>query len=417
MDTQVLIVGAGLSGLCCGRELARQGVPFLVLEAADGVGGRVRTDEVDGFLLDRGLQNYLTSYPEGGRVLDHSALDLKPFRRALEVRYAGRFHRLAAPTDEPLTALRSAFGPIGRLSDKLAAAGLAVAVRRGQDQIPDRSTLDDLRSLGIGDRMIDRLFRPFLSSVFLEPELATSARQFRSLMRLFGEGKPCLPARGMRAIPEQIAGGLPTGAVRLNTAVAELGDRTVRLTTGETLSGRAVVVATDGPTAFDLTGEAIPPVESNSTVTLYYAAASPPRSDATLLVDGESRGPVTTVAVPSNVAPGYAPSGQALVAASVVGWPASDDAELDARCRQQLGDWFGRPVVESWRLLRVYRIRHALPYQPAGSLTPWERPVRVRDGLYVCGDHRDQGSINGAMVSGRRAAEAVIADLTPRSTG
>ncbi len=410
MDADVHIIGAGLAGLCCGRELARRGISFQILEASDGVGGRVRTDTVDGFRLDRGLQNYLSSYPEGQRVLDHAALDLRPFDRALDVWFGGKIRRLAAPTDEPLTALKSAFGPIGTLADKLAAARLAGAVRGEPDAAADGTTLDYLRAAGIGERMIDRLFRPFLSAVFLERELSTSARFFRFVFHLFGEGRPSLPNGGMQAIPDQLAAALPPDSVRLNTPVAGIVDTAVSLASGERLTAKAVVIATDGPAAVSLCGGALPPVGSNATVTLYYAAAAPPWVGRTLLVDGDGRGPVTAVAVPSAVAPGYAPAGQALVAASVVGMPADGDEELDRACREQLAGWFG-PAVGGWRRLRVDRIRHALPHHPAGALTPWERPVRVRAGLYVCGDHRDNGSINGAMTSGRRAAEAVAADL------
>jgi phytoene dehydrogenase-like protein len=406
-----LIVGGGLAGLYCGRELARRGITFQILEASDGVGGRVRTDTVDGFRLDRGLQNYLSSYPEGRRVLDYAALDLRPFDRALGVWFGGKMHRLAAPTDEPLTALKSAFGPIGSLADKLAAAKLAAGVRGVPDEAADESTLEFLKAHGIGPRMLDRLFRPFLSAVFLERELSTSARFFRFVFRLFAEGRPSLPAGGMQAIPDQLAAALPPGSLRLNTAVSEISGTTVALATGERLTAKAVVVATDGPAAVGLCGGAIPPVRSNATATLYYAADAPPWAEPMLLLDGEGRGPVTAVAVPSAVAPGYAPAGQSLVAASVVGMPAEGDDELDRACRGQLSGWFG-PAVGGWRLLRVYRIRHALPHHPAGALTPWERSVRVRAGVYVCGDHRDQGSINGAMTSGRRAAEAVAADLS-----
>lgn len=407
----VLIVGGGLAGLCCGRELARRGISFQILEASDGIGGRVRTDTVDGFRLDRGLQNYLSSYPEGRRVLDLPALDLRPFARALGVWFDGKMHRLAAPTDEPLTALKSAFGPIGSLADKLAAAKLTAAVRGEPDEMADEPTVDFLKAHGIGPRLINRLFRPFLSAVFLERELSTSARFFRVVFRLFNEGRPSLPAGGMQAIADQLAASLPPGSVRLNTAVAGVSDTTVTLVTSERLTAKAVVVATDGPAAVGLCGGAVPPVGSNATATVYYAADAPPWAEPMLLLDGDGRGPVTAVAVPSAVAPGYAPAGRALVAASVVGIPAEGDEELDRSCREQLAGWFG-PVVGGWRLLRVYRIRHALPHHPAGALTPWERPVRVRAGLFVCGDHRDQGSINGAMTSGRRAAEAVAADLS-----
>ena len=409
MTPDVLIIGGGLAGLCCGRELARRNIPFHILEASDGVGGRARTDVFDGFRLDRGMQNYLSSYPEGQRVLDYDALQLKAFSRALLVRHAGQFHRLADPKDEFATALASAFSPVGTLSDKLAAARLKGLANTDPAAAPDEPTADFLRTTGVGPTMTARLFRPFLGSVFLEPDLATSARFFRFVYHLFGQGFASLPALGIGRIAEQLAGGLPAGAVRLNCPVAGITDRSVSLVSGENLTAKAVVIATDGPTAAALSG-AIPAVGSNGTTTLYYAVDVSPRAEPILMLDGDGTGPASAVTVLSEVSREYAPAGKSLVAVSVIGIPAVDDAELDRKARVQLGEWFG-PAVAGWRLLRVYRIRHALPSQPVGALEPWERPVKLRDGLYVCGDHRDNASINGAMVSGRRAAEAVATDL------
>lgn len=406
MTPSVLIIGGGLAGLCCGRELGRRGVPFRILEASDAVGGRVRTDTVDGFRLDRGLQNYLSSYPEGKRVLDYERLNLKPFRRALLVRFGGKFHRLADPKDDFLTALLSAFSPVGTLSDKLAAAKLKGLAGTDPATAPDEPTADLLRHAGVGEAMTRQLFRPFLGSVFLEPDLVTSARFFRFVYYLFGQGFASVPAAGMQAIPEQIAAALPPGAVSLNCPVANVTDTTVTLANGERLTAKAVVIATDGSAAGALTGGAVPAVGSNGSTTLYYAADTSPMSEPVLMLDGEGAGPVTSAAVMSEVSREYAPAGQALIAAACIGLPTDDDATLDRRAREQLGGWFG-PAVTGWRLLRVYRIQHALPSQPVGALEPWERPVKVRDGLFVCGDHRDNASINGAMVSGRRAAEAV----------
>jgi phytoene dehydrogenase-like protein len=437
MTPDVLIVGGGLAGLCCGRELARRGISFQILEASDGVGGRVRTDVVDGFRLDRGLQNYLDSYPEGKRVLDYAALNLKPFTRAVRVWFGGQFHRLADPREELLTAVASAFSPVGTLGDKLAAVKLKAASAVDPATAPDGTTLDFLRANGVGERMTDRLFRPFLGGVFLEKGLTTSARFARFIYHLFGEGHPTVPALGVQQIPDQIAAGLPAGSIRLNCPVAgiDVGQvsslpspvgqvsnlpvqhgkmescPTVSLASGERLTAKAVVIATDGPAAVTLCGGAVPPVGSNGSTTLYYAAAKPPAAGPVLMLDGEGAGPVNSLAVMSEVSREYAPDGQALIAASVVGIPAADDAELDRTVRGQLGGWFGADVVGGWRLLRVYRIRHALPSQPVGALEPWERSVRLRTGLFVCGDHRDNASINGAMVSGRRAAEAVAGEL------
>lgn len=412
MTPNVLIVGGGLAGLCCGRELHRRGIPFRILEAADAVGGRVRTDVVDGFRLDRGLQNYLTSYPEGGRVLDYGRLNLRHFRRAVLVRFAGKFHRLADPKDDFFTAVASAFSPVGTLGDKLAAAKLKGLADTDPASAPDEPTAAFLRSAGVGEAMTARLFRPFLGSVFLETDLSTSARFFRFVYHLFSRGYASVPAEGMQRIPEQIAAGLPPDAVRLNSPVASVTDTTVTLRSGERLTAAAVVLATDGPAAEELSGGAVPAVGSNGSTTLYYAADTSPLHEPTLMLDGDGSGPVTSAAVMSEVSREYAPAGRSLVAAAIVGIPTDDDATLDRRTREQLGGWFG-PVVDGWKLLRVYRIRHALPSQPVGTLEPWERPVRLANGLFVCGDHRDNASINGAMVSGRRAGE-VVADVVAK---
>jgi len=420
MTPDVLIVGAGLAGLCCGKRLAECGVSFRILEAADGVGGRVRTDVVDGFRLDRGFQIYLTAYPEGRRVLDLDALDLKPFTRGALVWFRGRFHRVADPRSEPLAAPAALFNPVGTLRDKLRMVRLFWEIDRGkierQYEKDERLTLDLLRwTGGFGPAMIDRLFRPFFGGVCLEKELATSSRFFRFVFRTFADGPGAVPALGMQAIPDQIAANLPPGSVRLGAAVERLGHREVILPGGEAVRGRAVVVATEGPAAARLIGDEVRDPGSNGGVTLYYAADHAPTAEPILMLDGEGRGPVNNVVVMSNASAAYAPPGKALVAATVVGIPADGDAELDRRARVQLGAWFGAAVAR-WVLLRVYRIPHALPDQTAGKLDPWQRPVRLRPGLYVCGDHRDNGSIDGAMTSGFRAAQAAMEDLSANRT-
>ena len=409
MNADVLIVGGGLSGLCCGRELAARGVPFRILEAADAVGGRVRTDRVDGFTLDRGMQNYLDSYPEGRRVLDHAKLDLRPFGRAVMVWAGGKFHRLADPRSEPLTAALSAFAPVGSLWDKFAAAALAGRSAVDPAAVPDDTTADFLKGSGVGPDLTGKLVRPLFGSISLDTTLNTSSRFFRFIVRMFAAGNASLPAAGIQAIPEQLAAGLPAGSVSLNTPVAALTDTTVTLAGGEVLTAKAVVLATAGPDAVRLGGGAVPPVGSNGSTTLYYAADAPPLRGPDLMLDGDGAGPVSAAVVASEVCPQYAPAGKALIAAACVGIPADDDAGLDRRTREQLGGWFG-PAVAGWKLLRVYRIPHALPSQPPGVLEPWERPPRLASGVFVAGDHRTNASIDGALASGRRAAEA-LADV------
>ncbi|HEY8506025.1 MAG TPA: FAD-dependent oxidoreductase, partial [Gemmataceae bacterium] len=252
-------------------------------------------------------------------------------------------------------------------------------------------------------------------------ELATSSRLFRFVLRMFAEGDAALPEGGMGAIPAQLAARLPDGSVRLGARVRRVGKGGVTLEGGEEVRARAVVVATEGPEAARLFrgvgpddfGRDVPDPGSRGTTTLYYAAPVPPVGEPVLVLDADRSGPANHLAVVSAAAPSYAPAGSSLIALSVIGAPGEGDEALDAQARRQMGGWFGAAVAQ-WRLLRVYRIPHALPDQRAGALSPPRRPVRVHPGLYVCGDHRDNASIDGAMTSGFRAAQAVMEDMHHR---
>jgi phytoene dehydrogenase-like protein len=410
----VVIVGAGLAGLCCGRRLSQCGIPFLILEGSDGVGGRVRSDRVEGFTLNRGFQVYPTAYPECRRVLDLSALVLRPFARGVLVRFGGRFHRFADTRSTPGAAVTSFFDPVGAPADMLRVARLKWSLDQGDDDEQttedDHLALDFLRTRGFGPELIDRFFRPFFGGLFLDRELVTSSRYFRFVFRALVDGPLAVPAGGMQAIPDQIVGRLPSGSVRLGARVEAIAPGEVKVSSGESIRCRAVVLATDGTEAARLTrGVAIDP-GWKGTVTIYYTAADSPVREPVIVLDGDGKGPVNTLAVMSEVAPEYVPNGQALIAVSVVGVPPESDVELDRRVREQMAEWYG-PGTAVWRFLRAYRIPHALPDQTAGMLEPWQRPVRLYPGLYVCGDHRDNASIDGAMTSGNRAAQAVMEDL------
>jgi len=407
-NADVAIVGAGLAGLTCALELHRAGVSVEVFEADDGVGGRVRTDEVDGFRLDRGFQVLLTAYPEVRRVVDLDGLALRPFFPGARIRKGGRFHRFADPFRRPVDGVRSLLNPVGTPLDKLRVARVRARVRRGgvNDlfERPERSTIEALRADGFSDSMIDGFFRPFLGGIYLEPDLHTTSRMYEFVMRMMSSADIAVPAAGMGALPAWIAARLPAGAVRLNEAVEHLDD----------LGARPVVVAAEGPAAARLLGGSVDDPGSRAAHCVYFAAPAAPIDGPLLMLDGEGIGPAINVTVMSEVAPEYAPPGRALVSAAVVGDAATlGDAELVRAVRRQMRQWFGAGA-EEWDHLRTYRIDHALPAAPQRSLQPPRRPVRVAPGRFVCGDHRDNASIDGAMASGRRAARAVLDELGVR---
>lgn len=410
MTSDVIIVGGGLAGLACARELQSRGIQPLVLEASDRVGGRVRTDVVDGYRLDRGFQVLLDSYPEAVRVLDQPALDLQPFAAGALVRFAGAFHPLSDPWRRPVAAVRSLFSPIGSVADKLRIASLRARVLRGtveeRFRDPELTTLDALQQAGFSPAMIERFFRPFLGGIFLEPDLATSSRMFHFVFRMFSTGSACLPAEGMEAISRQLAAPLPPDSVRCGMRVVQARPGVVQLDTGEELTARAVVVAVEGPEAAALLGETIPS-DGVGVTCLYFAAPRSPVDGPLLVLNGDGRGPINNLCVPSAVAPSYGSGDEHLVSVTVLGMPPAEG--LERAVREQLTAWYGAEV-RGWRHLRTYRIPYALPRQAPPALSVPQRPVRWQPGLYVCGDHRETASIEGAMLSGRRAAEAVYDD-------
>jgi len=415
VKADVLVVGGGLAGLACARRLVEAAVPVRVLEMGEVVGGRVRTDSVDGFRLDRGFQVLLTAYPEPQRVLDYGALRLCRFAPGARVWKGGRFHLLADPWRHPLAALATLAAPVGSAWDKLRVARLRAAALRGTlEELlarPQEATHERLRRLGFSQGMVDAFFRPFLGGIFLERELATSSRKLEFVFRMFARGEAAVPARGMGAIPAQLSAQLPAGTVRLGARVTRVHPAGVELDSGERLEAAAVVVATDGATAARLV-PACPAPHFNATTCLYFDADAAPLPGPYLVLDGEGEGPVNTLAVLSEVSAELAPAGRALVSASVVG-AHPDIAALERAARAQLTRWFG-PAVPRWRLLRADVVPEALPAEPPSALEPAHRPVRMASGLTVCGDHRDTASIEGALVSGRRAAESVLAALPAR---
>jgi phytoene dehydrogenase-like protein len=410
-----VVVGAGLAGLSCALELQRRGVTTTILEASDAPGGRVRTDSVDGFLLDRGFQILLTAYPEAQRSLDYAALDLRAFYPGALVHAEGKLRRLADPLRKPADLIESIFSPVATLPDKVKIAELILKLKSGPlervfDE-PEVETIDYLREHHFSDKVIERFFRPFFGGVFHDRDLRKSSRMFRFVMRMFAEGDAAIPAKGMGQISAQLAARLKPDSLRTNTRVERLDNGAVTLSTGEIVRARQVVIASEGPEACRLLGDALPPVESNAVTCLYFAAEKAPIDEAALVLDGDGNGPVNNLCVPSLASEHYAPTGAHLVSATVIGNPTDSDEKLEHAARAQLASWFGAPV-NSWRALRTYRIHHAQPALVPPAIDPHVRASRIRPGVHVAGDHRATSSINGAMLSGRLAAQNVAHDLT-----
>ncbi|MRX43762.1 NAD(P)-binding protein [Agromyces sp. Q22] len=422
-ETDVVVVGAGLAGLRCAARVAASGLGVAVLEAADEVGGRQRTDEVDGFRLDRGFQVLNPAYPAVRRWVDVDALDLRRFPVGVEVRRAAGAdvavlaHPLRHPAALPAT-LRS-----GLLAPRDLAAlvrWLAPAMVRPRSVIagPDGPLAEAWDRVGLRGPLRTEVLEPFLAGVLADDRGETSDTFARLLVRMFALGRPGLPAAGIGALPTQLAtAARVAGAeVRTGTVVERIGRRGpagrvhVDLADGSRVAASAVVVAV-GPEAVASLVD-VPAPQTRGLQTWWFAATEPPTASAMLAVDGRRGGPIVNAVVLSHTVPASAPSGMHLVAATNLlpraarTDPAAAPAEADVR--RHLGEIWATDA-SAWRLLRRDDLHDALPAQLPPLRT--RRPARLGDGLYVAGDHRDTASIQGALVSGDRIGRAVVRDL------
>ncbi|MFI8437856.1 NAD(P)/FAD-dependent oxidoreductase [Streptomyces sp. NPDC079020] len=402
----ILVIGAGLAGIACALDLSRAGLSVELLESSDGVGGRMRTDRKDGFLLDRGFQVFNTAYPQVKRRVSLRDLCLRPFTPGLLARTSTRLVRIADPIRRPGDAASLMPGRVLSARDLAALAALttrdvllpASILKR----LPDRSTAAALTRAGISLSAAEELLRPFLSGVFLEDELETSARFFHMVWRSMARGNLCLPAAGIGAVPEQLAAGLPDGTLRLEAPVVTVTDSGVLLQDGSERPASTIVVATDGPTAACLLpGLTVP--DGRTVTTYYHAADTSPLAEPTLVVDSSRA--VLNTCVLTEVAPSYAPPGTALVSTSVLN---DDRPGGEAVVRRRLAELYGTDT-SAWTLIGAYIVEDALP----AMVPPWpvSRTTRFAPDRYVCGDHRATGSVQGALASGTRAAREVLADL------
>jgi phytoene dehydrogenase-like protein len=432
----IIVVGAGIAGLSAARTLADRGASVEVLEATDRVGGRVASDVVHGpggaYIVDRGFQVFLSAYPEAPRFVDLRALDLKAFMPGAVVWNGRSAATIAHPLREPLAAvagvLRGAVPP----ADALRMIPFARAALRGPSDGPSdgpgpasgRSALDRLGAAGISRGTIDRFFRSFFGGVFFDRSLGTDASRLDFLLRMFAEGFACVPAKGMGEVAAQVAAPLGT-RVRLRARVSRIAGTRVTLEGGETRDADAVLIATG---AHDLRRlvPTLPEIAWQGTLAAWFSTPDPSALPSWLLLNGAQRagygqGAFNHGAAMSAIAPGYAPAGRGLFVANTAYLPRDADGSSDVAADmlrtvdQILAPRFGggrSRATDGWELIAVQRIPHAIPRQWPEDLAqrlPSVLADTVGPRVFVAGDHLEDASINGAMRSGRLAAERILA--------
>lgn len=411
----IVVVGAGIAGLTAARTLVAQGHSVLVLEAGSRVGGRVASDRARGFVVDRGFQIFLSAYPEARRFLDLRALDLKAFMPGAVVWNGARSAAIAHPLREPLAAITGILAGAVPPGDALRMIPFAQAALRGPADGPGApsgvTAHARLAGAGISPTTIDRFFRSFFGGVFFDRSLATDSSRLDFLLRMFAEGFACVPARGMGEIAAQLAAPI-AGSVRLGAAAERIEGTRITLAGGERIDADAVIVATGAHELRRLVPE-LPEIHWCGTLSAWFATPDPSLLPRWLVLNGSGRGAFNHGAAMSAVAPGYAPAGQGLFVANTAFLPSASDAgsDLAEDMRRTLAQILGRAATDGWELLAVQRISRAIPRQWPADLAA-RLPSTLAPRVFVAGDHLEDASINGAMRSGRLAAERAIATLS-----
>lgn len=393
--------------MTCAKYLKDAGFDATVLEAADAVGGRVRTDEVDGFKLDRGFQVFLTSYPEAKKLLDYEALNFKKLPSGARIRNGEDFFVMPNPLKDIWTMPQALIAPVGGLLDKIHVFQMNLDTRNINDPgelNSGKSTMTFLKNYGYSEQMIERFFVPFFGGVFLERELETNSTFFRFLYGMFSNGDVAVPANGMQAIPEQLANYLSKDQIRLDTKVQKIEGKTIYLGNGKTIEAEKIVLATDADTAAELLGE-VSETGFNGTTCMYFA------SDSSLNLEGEpyliinaNKDEIINHIFPaSDSVESYAPAGKTLISVNVVG---NKDVS-EENIKVELKKWFGNM---DWKHLKTYKISHALPrfIEDLSDKTN----LKINQHTYRCGDYTAYPSLNAAMKTGREVAEMLVENST-----
>ncbi|MCF0054823.1 NAD(P)/FAD-dependent oxidoreductase [Dyadobacter sp. CY356] len=407
--TDVLIIGAGMAGLTAAKVLKAAGKSIKILEASDQVGGRVRTDEVDGFLLDRGFQVLLTAYPETKRFLDYDALDLCKFDPGALILNENGSTRIGDPLRQPSTLISTLRSPAGTLGDKIRMLGLKIKLAgKGIDEIFSEeqiSTLAYLEDAGFSARMMNQFFKPFMSGIFLEDRLSTSSRMFEFVFKMFSEGDAAVPAKGMGMIPLQLARDLSAPELIFHEKVIEIDGNTVKTLSGSIYQADTVLIATDQlnlPKPFQQSVRAY-----HSVTNMYFTSPGKPFEKPLIALNTLPGKLVNNIAVMNEISPAYSKNGDALISLSLIGdYSNLNSSELQKKAVNEMKTWF--PEATSWKHLKTYHIPYALPDDDQVTNEPVPLFKNLYPNCFVCGDYLMNGSINAAMKSGRLAAEAIL---------
>lgn len=412
----VIIVGAGLTGLSAALKMEEAGMRYLLLEKDNQVGGKLQTEEIDGFILDRGFQTIYTSYPELSPILDFDSLNMRYFNEGSYIMKDGELHMFANPLKHPSNFGRILFSKITYHWDYFRLLKLRYNLNRlTEAEIFDKyeaKTSTVLRKRYFSKRIIQNVIQPLFSGIFLEDNLVTSRRSFEFFYQMMNKGKTGIPANGMAEIPKQLLSKLKPENVRLNAEVQQVAGQTVTLASGEKLSAKEIIVTVPAPIANKVVSNSTN-FEYCSTTCLYFKSPKNHGKSKMVFSNANKVKLVNNVAIMSNIAPERAPEGYQLIQCSINGLPTADDATLVKEVLKELAPYF---KTQHWELIKTYRIKEAIPDQTSVLGTITRQQNKVDDHIWLAGDYFMYGSSNAAVKGGRLISSFVLEEMKKKQT-
>lgn len=410
----VIVVGAGFSGLSAAYYLQQKGLSVKVLEVASQPGGRARSDKFDGFILDRGVHFYHHSTTELSKIININALGLKNTYPGYLLRYQGMFNLFTNPLYQTIDTISTALAKNATIADKLRLFGLYAKLKTTTYnklvKETEYSTVEYLNRNGFSKKLIDSFFRPMIAANIFDYNLQSSSRFSKVYLKSLFQDHVALPKNGIGSIAETIAAKLQPDTIQYKSKVKKVTPHGVDLINGIFIESKYVIIATNAIDANIISNEKPIDAECSHVSTLYFSADKAPVSKPVVMLNGDNGTTlVNHVFVPSLLQSSYAPSGKHLIAVNVVKEHDLDDEELVTKCLTELSEWFGLKVMD-WEHLKTYHIKYAMPFKPILDEVRFTK--KLSDTVYVCGDSLSVGSMESALRSGRETANVIAEFIT-----
>jgi protoporphyrinogen oxidase len=405
-DHKIHIIGAGVSGLIAAQVLEEKGFSPIIMEATDRVGGRVKTDIVDGYQLDHGFQVLLTAYPAAQKYLDFKALDLQTFLPGSAIFNSGKQTSIGDPLRELSLLFSTIFSDFGTVSDKIKVLKLNNLLKKKSIEAifleEEKTTFQYLVDFGFSEKMISQFFKPFFTGIFLETELDTSSRMFEFIYKMFGEGVAALPKGGIEAIPKQLAAKLKKTTFHFNTKVTSVKNKKIILSDAQEIESDYTIIATDASGLLqNLKNQEI---AWKSCDTLYFETEKRIISKPLIGLIANSDTLINNIFYHTSLKTAIQHSKE-LLSVTIVKKHELSRKDLILKVQQELSENCG---ITSSTFLKQYTIGKALPKLRNLQYEMSSSESQITEAVFLAGDIQLNGSLNAAMLSGEKAAEGII---------